>query len=69
LRAEEATAAEHALSIKDAIRLYAPAIFWSFLFALGVVVAGFDPQIVGTLVAIPQFQQNFGEYDGNPPSI
>lgn len=63
LQAEEATAAEHALSIKDAIRLYTPAIFWSLLFALGVVVAGFDPQIVGTLVAIPQFQQNFGGYD------
>jgi sugar porter (SP) family MFS transporter len=61
LQAEEATAAEHALTIKDAIKLYTPAIFWSLLFALGVVVAGFDPQIVGTLVAIPQFQQNFGE--------
>jgi SP family general alpha glucoside:H+ symporter-like MFS transporter len=63
LQAEEATAAEHALSIKDAIKLYTPAIFWSLLFSLGVVVAGFDPQIVGTLVAIPQFQQNFGEFD------
>lgn len=63
LQAEDAAAAEHALTIKDAIRLYTPAIFWSLLFALGVVVAGFDPQIVGTLVAIPQFQQNFGEFD------
>ncbi|KAG0646904.1 Maltose transport MAL31 [Hyphodiscus hymeniophilus] len=63
LQAEDAAAAEHALTIRDAIKLYTPAIFWSLLFALGVVISGFDPQIVGTLVAIPQFQQNFGQYD------
>lgn len=77
------TAAQHALSVKDGFRLYAPAIGWAFLFSLGVIMAGmstfvllrqdsktnsslgFDPQLVGTLIAIPQFQKDFGQpYDG-----
>ncbi|KAI9815477.1 MAG: hypothetical protein M1827_002611 [Pycnora praestabilis] len=65
-KARDATAAEHSLTVKGAFRLYAPAIGWSFLFSLGVIMAGFDPQLVGTLVAIPTFQKDFGtEYDGS----
>ncbi|KAK5129283.1 hypothetical protein LTR04_005098, partial [Oleoguttula sp. CCFEE 6159] len=59
-KARDATEQEHALSIREAFRLYRPAIGWSFLFSLGVIMAGFDPQLVGTLIAIPQFQQSFG---------
>lgn len=42
---------QHSLSYKDAFRTYAPAVAWSFLFSLGVIMAGFDPQLVGTLGA------------------
>lgn len=59
-KARHATEHEHALSVKEAFRLYRPAIGWSLLFSLGVIMAGFDPQLVGTLIAIPQFQQSFG---------
>ena len=59
-RAREATAAEHSLGVREAFRLYSPAIGWSFLFSMGVITAGFDPQLVGTLVAIPSFQRDFG---------
>ena len=59
-RAKDATLAEHALTVGDALRLYRPAIGWSFLFSLGVIMAGFDPQIISTLVAIPRFQKDFG---------
>lgn len=47
--------------------MYRPAIAWSFLFSLGVIMAGFDPQLVGSLVAIPTFQKQFGTSvgDGN----
>ncbi len=64
-RARDATLAEHALTVKDAFKLYRPAIGWSFLFSLGVVMAGFDPQIISTLVAIPRFQRDFGNPFGD----
>ena len=64
-RARDATLAEHTLTVKDAFKLYRPAIGWSFLFSLGVVMAGFDPQIISTLVAIPRFQKDFGNPFGS----
>ena len=65
-RARDATLVEHTLTIKDAFKLYRPAIGWSFLFSLGVIMAGFDPQIISTLVAIPKFQKDFGNpYNGS----
>lgn len=60
-QARDAAITQHDLSLKDALRLYRPAIGWSFLFSLGVIMAGFDPQLVGTLVAIPTFQKQFGQ--------
>jgi SP family general alpha glucoside:H+ symporter-like MFS transporter len=59
-QAQDARVTEHELSIKDTFRLYPKAIAWSFLFSLGVIMAGFDPQLVGTLIAIPRFQHDFG---------
>lgn len=59
-RAIEARTTEHSLSLRDVFRYYRPAIWWSFLFSLGVIMAGFDPQLVGTLIAIPRFQHDFG---------
>ena len=59
-RARAATLVEHTLTVKDAFKSYRPAIGWSFLFSLGVIMAGFDPQIISTLVAIPRFQRDFG---------
>ncbi|KAK4984081.1 hypothetical protein LTR66_005852 [Elasticomyces elasticus] len=59
--AQDAVAAEHSYTVREAFFLFRPAIGWCFLFSLGVVMAGFDPQLVGTLVAIPTFQKDFGE--------
>jgi MFS transporter, SP family, general alpha glucoside:H+ symporter len=51
---------QHNLTLREALKYYRPAIGWSFLFSLGVIMAGFDPQLVGSLVAIPTFQRTFG---------
>ncbi|KAK5129219.1 hypothetical protein LTR08_003743 [Meristemomyces frigidus] len=59
--ARRAAETQHDLTLKDALKYYRPAIGWSFLFSLGVIMAGFDPQLVGTLVAIPTFQKQFGQ--------
>jgi MFS transporter, SP family, general alpha glucoside:H+ symporter len=59
-QAQAAAQTQHELTLREALKLYRPAIGWSFLFSLGVIMAGFDPQLVGTLVAIPTFQKTFG---------
>ena len=60
-QAQQATQKQHDLTFQEAVKLYRPAIGWSFVFSLGVIMAGFDPQLVGTLVAIPAFQKLFGQ--------
>ena len=60
-QAQQAAAQQHELTLREAFKLYRPAIGWSFLFSMGVIMAGFDPQLVGTLVAIPTFQKTFGK--------
>ncbi|KAK5127324.1 hypothetical protein LTR85_006663 [Meristemomyces frigidus] len=59
-QARDARTTEHNLSLREALVSYRSAIGWSFVFSLGVIMAGFDPQLVGTLIAIPQFQHDFG---------
>ena len=59
-KAQEASQYQHDLTLREAVKLYRPAIGWSLLFSMGVIMAGFDPQLVGSLVAIPTFQEKFG---------
>lgn len=58
--ARDARNVEHNLSVRDAFTAYRPAIGWAFVFSLGVIMAGFDPQLVGTLIAMPRFHHDFG---------
>jgi hypothetical protein len=56
---------EHALAFRDAIKLYPAAIGWSMFVSIGVIMLAFDPQIVGSMFAMPQFKKDFGvEYHG-----
>ncbi|KAI1820929.1 putative maltose permease [Xylaria intraflava] len=56
----EAIEHEHALSFREAVKLYPTAVAWSAFVSIGVIMLAFDPQIVGNMFAIPQFQQDFG---------
>lgn len=58
--ARQATALEHSLSLREAIRLYPKAIGWSLFFSLGIIMTAFDPQLLGQLFATPKFQEDFG---------
>ncbi|KAI0182068.1 putative maltose permease [Hypoxylon sp. FL1284] len=61
----EAIEQEHELSFWQAARLYPKAVGWSAFVSIGVIMLAFDPQIVGNLYAVPQFQKDFGvELDG-----
>lgn len=51
---------EHALSFSRAVALYPGAVMWSLFFSLGIVMAAFDPQLLGNLYATPAFQKDFG---------
>ncbi len=63
--AAEAVHQEHALTFSQAIKLYPTAVGWSLFVSLGVIMLAFDPQIVGSMYAMPQFQKDFGyEHDG-----
>ncbi|KAK2782727.1 hypothetical protein FQN52_000757 [Onygenales sp. PD_12] len=55
-----ATAKEHSLDVRTALKLYPKAAAWSFFFSLGVIMTGFDPQIIANLYGVPKFQRDFG---------
>lgn len=59
-KAQVATEHEKALGFLQAIRLYPTAAAWSVYFSLGILMAAFDPQIVGNLFATGAFQKDFG---------
>lgn len=56
----EAIRYEHELTFLQAVKLYPAAIGWSAFVSLGVIMLAFDPQLIGNLFAIPQFQRDFG---------
>ena len=61
----EAIQVEHNLSFREAVRLYPAAIGWSAFVSMGVIMLAFDPQLLGNLFAMTQFQNDFGyEFQG-----
>lgn len=63
--AKAAIAAEVNMSVRAAIKLYPKAAAWSMFFSLGVIMLGFDPQVIGNLYGVPKFQRDFGYlYEG-----
>ncbi|PHH88983.1 hypothetical protein CDD83_6789 [Cordyceps sp. RAO-2017] len=49
----------------ETARLYPKAMAWSFFVSLGVVMAAFDPQLIGSLYSTPQFNRDFGYKHGD----
>jgi hypothetical protein len=65
IKSRQATATEHEVGVMEAIRLYPKAIFWSVFFAVAVIAAGYDGQIIASFYGLPAFQQKYGNlYDG-----
>jgi len=68
--AGEAIQLEHEMGFWEAVKLYPTAIAWSAFVSIGVIMLAFDPQLLGNLYAIPQFQRDFGYlYDGGVSTI
>ncbi|EEP75994.1 conserved hypothetical protein [Uncinocarpus reesii 1704] len=51
---------ETSMGFRTAIKLYPKAVAWPVFFSLGVIMTGFDPQIMGNLYGVPKFQEDFG---------
>jgi SP family general alpha glucoside:H+ symporter-like MFS transporter len=51
---------EKEIGVLEACRLYPKEIFWCAVFCLGVVMAGYDGQIIASFYALPAFQKRFG---------
>ncbi|KAI7971083.1 hypothetical protein EIK77_007199 [Talaromyces pinophilus] len=54
------TQTQHALSFWEAVRLYRPAVLWSIVINVAVVLKGFDGALVGSIVGLDPFKEQFG---------
>jgi MFS family permease len=61
--AKAATAGEHELTIRDALRLYPKAIAFSIIFSTAVVMEGYDLSLTGSFFGFREFRNYFGDVD------
>lgn len=59
--AQRATEEEHAMGLRDGIRKYPRAVFWSIWFSSALIMEGFDHAFVSAFFAFPAFQERYGE--------
>ncbi|KAF5003743.1 hypothetical protein F66182_16105, partial [Fusarium sp. NRRL 66182] len=50
------TQTQHALGFWEAARLYRPAVLWSIVINVAVVLKGFDGALVGSIVGLDPFK-------------
>ena len=60
--AQAANAHEHSFTVREALRAYPWAVFWSFAVSMSIIMEGYDTILVGSLYAYPTFAQKFGTY-------
>ena len=51
---------EHGISMYDAIMRHKRICWWTFFFAMSAVGWGFDAQVNGAMLSVPQFRADFG---------
>ncbi|KAJ5656279.1 Maltose permease MAL61 [Penicillium longicatenatum] len=59
--AQRATDNEHGMTLREGIRKYPKAVFWSILFSTALIMEGFDHAFVSGFFAFPVFQKRYGE--------
>ncbi|KAL2839503.1 general substrate transporter [Aspergillus pseudoustus] len=57
-----ATAAEHEMSLLQAIKTYKKAALWSILMSTSIVMEGYDTVLVSSFIGYPAFRQKYGVY-------
>lgn len=61
---DEATNNEHELSVREAIRLYKPALMWSLIMSTTVIMEGYDTNLLSNFFAYPSFLLRYGDWVG-----
>ena len=57
------TQSQHELRFWPAVNLYKPAVAWSLVINIAVILSGFDGQLVGSVVGLSPFKKQFGHFD------
>lgn len=64
--ANEATEAEHSMTVPEAFRAYPLAVAWSIFFCLSIIMDGYDTKLITNMYGLPSFQRRYGEpFRGN----
>ena len=59
-----ATAAEHELTIREALKIYRPAVLWALVFQACVIMEGYDTNLLSNFFAYPSFLYKYGNWVG-----
>jgi SP family general alpha glucoside:H+ symporter-like MFS transporter len=62
-QAQDADAADHALTLGQALHRYKVAVFWAAFLSLTLWMEGFDLVLISSLYGQTQFKERFGTYD------
>ncbi|KAH6695460.1 general substrate transporter [Plectosphaerella plurivora] len=60
--AKQSAEEEHDLSLREAIRRYPRAVFWSVLVSTSIIMEGYDIVLIGSFYASPAFRRYYGEF-------
>lgn len=59
--AQAANVHEHSLTVRQALRAYPWAVFWSLVVSMSIIMEGYDTILIGSLYAYPTYAQKFGQ--------
>ncbi|KAK7885075.1 hypothetical protein LTR67_010778 [Exophiala xenobiotica] len=62
---QKASDSEHALTLRQALRIYPKAIAWSITVSTAVIMLGYDTALLGNFFAFPSFQKKYGQPYGD----
>lgn len=60
LETKEIIDEEKSIGVLEAVKQYPKEVFWACVFSIGVVMSGYDAQIITSFYALPAFQKKFG---------
>ena len=61
--AQAASAHEHSLTVREALKSYPWAVMWALTISMSIVMEGYDTILIGSLYAYPSFARAFGTVD------
>ncbi len=61
--AEAASAHEHSLTVRAALKAYPWAVAWSLIVSMSIIMEGYDTILIGSLYAYPSYARRFGALD------